>query len=316
MTKKFYLFVLTALLLVLMVGVVSAQAPVDEGPAPCAGDAVSGTVISIDEETGVAIILTDSGECTASFGGEYKHPIVALFDQYFGTINSQDISQALDSALGYAIYDETTESWELTEKDTAGAEPARIISVVDEGDGLFTVTFITGEGETQTAVISDAELAQQLQEKLKNLDVEWKLITGADGNVTVEDIGDQIAAYHRAGMGFGQLVKLMSIAQETQDACAGQEDNEGYACALTLDELVQKVQSGVGFGQIFKEYGKPAMMGVGHIRQELRDNANNASADNPGTVIGKGNNGKGNAYGLENGNNGKGNKDNKGKKNK
>jgi hypothetical protein len=91
-------------------------------------------------------------------------------------------------------------------------------------------------------------------------------------------IGEKIAAYHEEGMGFGVLVKIFSMVKTSEEACAAVtpvEDPTADAVTpectpLTAEELVGAVQGGTGMGQLFKEYGKPAMMGVGHVRQALK----------------------------------------------
>lgn len=95
-------------------------------------------------------------------------------------------------------------------------------------------------------------------------------------------IAQQIAAYHEQGMGFGVLVKLYAMAEASQIACtpvapaAGAAPADGSAVApactvVTVDQLVTDFKSGSGMGQLFKEYGKPALLGVGHVKKALRN---------------------------------------------
>jgi hypothetical protein len=81
-------------------------------------------------------------------------------------------------------------------------------------------------------------------------------------------IGKEIAAYHEEGMGFGVLVKLYSMAEASQKACDVESAQE--CTPVTAQELVDAFKSGTGMGALFKEYGKPAMLGVGHVKQELK----------------------------------------------
>lgn len=82
-------------------------------------------------------------------------------------------------------------------------------------------------------------------------------------------IGEEIVAYHEEGMGFGVLVKIYAVAQASESACADLEDD---ACEpVTPGELVEAFKHGQGMGLLFKEYGKPALLGVGHVKQELRE---------------------------------------------
>ncbi len=94
------------------------------------------------------------------------------------------------------------------------------------------------------------------------------------------DIAEQIAAYHDAGMGFGVLVKLYAMEEASQQACAianstevsAEGDGSDAVCTpITVDELVTEFQSGSGMGTLFKEYGKPALLGVGHVKQALKN---------------------------------------------
>ncbi|MRR32253.1 hypothetical protein EG834_18435 [bacterium] len=82
-------------------------------------------------------------------------------------------------------------------------------------------------------------------------------------------IGEEIASLHEQGMGFGVLVKLYAMAEEAALTCAQSEKSD---CAgISAGELVAAFQSGTGMGQLFKEYGKPALLGVGHVKQELKE---------------------------------------------
>lgn len=82
-----------------------------------------------------------------------------------------------------------------------------------------------------------------------------------------DEVADEAAAYHQGGeeggVGFGVLVKLYAIAAESQEACAGAEE----PCGVTVDELMDAYRSGEGLGQLFKRYGKPSVLGVGHLKQ-------------------------------------------------
>ncbi|MBN1812400.1 MAG: hypothetical protein JXA14_11225 [Anaerolineae bacterium] len=84
-------------------------------------------------------------------------------------------------------------------------------------------------------------------------------------------VAEEVAAYHPTGgagegekVGYGVLVKLYAMAAESREACAGAAEP---CVAVTVEELMAAYQSGVGMGQLFKEYGKPAVLGVGHLRK-------------------------------------------------
>ena len=86
-------------------------------------------------------------------------------------------------------------------------------------------------------------------------------------------VGELIAMYHEQGMGFGVLVKIFSYVESSEDACAaklavtpGTETTTAEPCVpLTAEELITKFNE-EGMGALFKEYGKPALLGVGHVR--------------------------------------------------
>jgi hypothetical protein len=98
--------------------------------------------------------------------------------------------------------------------------------------------------------------------------------------MTPEEFAAQIAKYHADGMGFGVLVKLYDMAEAAVKACADQPapaageviDPTVPACeAVTVEELVSQFQSGGGMGQLFKEYGKPALLGVGQVKKAMKN---------------------------------------------
>ncbi len=99
--------------------------------------------------------------------------------------------------------------------------------------------------------------------------------------VTPETVAAEIATYHEDGMGFGVLVKLYAMAEASRDACAAQAEDEAAVPAegegeteectpLLVDDLVTEFKSGSGMGTLFKEYGKPALLGVGHVKKALK----------------------------------------------
>lgn len=63
---------------------------------------------------------------------------------------------------------------------------------------------------------------------------------------------DTLEDYHDEGIGFGVLVKLYAIAAENDDVDA--------------DELVEAYLDGMTLREMYEEYGKPAVRGVGHVR--------------------------------------------------
>jgi hypothetical protein len=145
-----------------------------------------------------------------------------------------------------------------------------------------------------------------------------------------EEFAEQIAMFHEEGMGFGVLVKLYAMAEDSVKACLDQPaatsvaDPTQPACeAVTVEQLVSEFQGGAGMGQLFKEYGKPALLGVGQVRKSLQKQpeelqptptpAPSMESTDPQTQNQKVNNGNGSGNGNGNGNgnssgNGNGNK--------
>jgi hypothetical protein len=117
-----------------------------------------------------------------------------------------------------------------------------------------------------TVTVDDLAVCEGLAEALAELDVEWDLDEGG----TVIQPGDEIDAYHEDGYGFGVLVKLYAMAAASQEACAGVED----PCGVTVEELIDAFQSGIGLGELFAEYGRPSLRGVGHVRHADDDESN------------------------------------------
>jgi hypothetical protein len=95
-----------------------------------------------------------------------------------------------------------------------------------------------------------------------------------------DEVADEVAAYHpqgqggevggevggeepeEEGVGFGVLVKMYAIAAESQEAC----ESATEPCGVTVEELMAAYNSGVGMGELYKLYGKPSVLGVGHMK--------------------------------------------------
>lgn len=244
------------LALVLAVALVVPVMAQEGEPPPCEGEGVSGTVVAVDEETGEVTLDTggDLGLCTVTLDGEYDHPIVSLLGSYFGDVSADDLAAALESTQGYAVYDPDTGEWTWADGDTEGAVAVTVVAEND--DGTFTILV---DGEEVIVSVDDPAVAEDLREALQALAVDWNL--DGDGGF-VHDI----AAYHDDGLGFGVLVKLYAMAAALEEACADAEE----PCGATVDELVAAFQSGMGLGDLMKEYGKPAILGIGHVRDKDR----------------------------------------------
>jgi hypothetical protein len=241
------------------VGVVWAQdTPPDGGTTDTLP--VDGTVIGIntlpDGSMTVDVLLADDTIVTIPVDDSYDHPIVALLAEYFGGAGVEEWSAAL--------VDLTVEIDEFGNTDTV----IGVNEVIDPLTGEVTWTLDLAGGGTLST--SDAEQVERILAALAVVNVGLNTTTTGDGGLeppvpgeeppapTYElvTVGGQIQAYHDDGMGFGVLTKLYAMAQES-----GQP----------VDTLVTAFKSGMGMGQLFKENGKPSLLGVGHVRKELKD---------------------------------------------
>jgi len=245
----------------------------------CAGTEVSGTVVAVDETLNLITIDTGEGAlCNVQLNGQWEHPITQLLGSYFADVSLESLSAALD-ALSVQFACDSTSGEEICELSGEGGTAATVLSITQDAEGnyLVEVAYQTPEGE-QTKTLSFTGSEQELQawlDALAALNVSWQLGVDESGNPVVSEAGDDIAAYHAEGWGFGQLVKVYSIASEAQEACAGDaeasmEDGPDF-CSVTVASLMEAFQSGGGWGAIFKEYGKPALLGVGHVRNAAQD---------------------------------------------
>ncbi len=81
-------------------------------------------------------------------------------------------------------------------------------------------------------------------------------------------VGEQAAALHADGTGFGVLTKFLSIAADSAEACSADPSPD---CGVTMDDMVTAFKDGTGIGDIYRDYGKPSALGVGHVKQELKE---------------------------------------------
>jgi hypothetical protein len=238
MRKSFFFGLVLALLLTLaLTGAVLAQ---DEDPPPdeTTTTTVEGTIVAVDLEAGT--ITLDDGT-VIYLGDSYDHPIVDLLNTYFSGASAANLPGWAD-ALDALQLDEGT-----------------VVSVsCDEATGTCTAELTDG-----TTVEVTPEEAEALQDALDALTVSLE-VTDDGTTTTVDGVGDDIAAYHESGVGFGVLVKLYAIVAEC-------EENAGEDCDLTVDFLISEYQNGMGMGELFALYGRPSLLGVGHVRQALRD---------------------------------------------
>lgn len=289
-------------LMVLVLAVSSPASAQDPTELPvCEGTNVTGTVVAVDEEAGLITVDPDTSvegdECTVTLATDYDHPITTLLGSYFSDVNTEDLGAALESTQVCVVQDEVTLEWTISD-----VEPCEMVTVTtDNGDGTFSAQ--PGEGESITLTVGDPETSGSLSDALNSLNVDWEL--NEDGSIA--DTGDDIGEYHEDGHGFGQIVKVYAIIDELQANCSegdGSEltegegtDDEEDLCSVTVEDLMNELDNGTGMGQLFKDYGKPSMTGVGHVRNagdsegdkgkgicNARANGGNANANGQGDV--------------------------------
>lgn len=290
---------LTALVLLLAFSVGAAYAQNDEVSA-CEGDTVTGTVVAADEFTGEVTIEQEDGTlCTVQFGSDFEHPITSMLGAYFDELNLDELQDHVESLQVEVVCDETGDC-EQTD-DGAEATMVRITAVIDNGDGTWTVEFVyTDEaGDTQIGSFTteDDSLAASWEESLEVVNGEFALVTDDEGNVHLDGAGNEIGALHEDGMGFGVIVEIYAMAAEAPEACeaassepdeggegdeAGESEDSFDPCDVTVESLVAQFESGTGMGQLFQEYGRPSILGVGHvIMQEGPPNGNGEGGGTP-----------------------------------
>lgn len=228
-------------------------------------------MVAVDEETGTVTIDTgEEGLCTVMLKTDFAHPIVALLGTFFNEVSAESLAAALEATQVWVICDADTGLCTLASEDDEGAVAATVISVTENEDGTFALELtIEGQEAPVPVLTDDTGLAEELAKALDTLIVEWTLQEGEDGTTGVVDAGDRIADLHEDGLGFGVIVKLFAMAAESQEACADEEPSGDEPCSVTVDELVEAFQSGTGMGQLFQEFGRPSMLGVGHVRKAL-----------------------------------------------
>jgi hypothetical protein len=233
-------------LVAVMASTAFASSPGDE-PGPCLGDNVSGTVVAVDPITNVVTIDTGDGLCNVTLSGSYDHPIVTLLGAYFGDVSAKTLEAALQDTMGCALYDEVFGTWAWADCESDGAVPVRVTGEDDEGNFLAVNQ---QDGSEITIAIDDQETANRVRDALGALAVDWPLEEG-----DIVQVSDDVARYHDEGVGFGVLVKLYSLSNTT---------------GIPVEQLLEEFRSGMGIGQLFKTYGKPPQLGVGHVRQEMK----------------------------------------------
>ena len=197
--------------------------------------------------------------------------ILLLGDGSVGTlvVNVPEVAET-DTVCVVEDDDETTvDTYVLSDADPCEGEGVFQVTVTtDNGDGTYVITF--EDTSTGTLVLPEFETLAGLEGAAAGL-VEFSSALSADG--IAWGVGDDIAEKHDDGFGFGVIVKLYALAMEFD---------------TDLEELFDLFDSGTGMGHLFKEYGKPSKLGVGHVRQEAKEcnpnaNPNSAVACEPET---------------------------------
>jgi len=271
----------TALLLVLAMIVASAGTAFAAGlsqeatpPPPCSGTELSGNVVAVDPVTNTVTVSTATGLCTVTLNGATDNPIEKLLGMYFGDVDASSFEAALnDVPEGCATLDAGGEigTWADCNDTTLTTENVKILAKT--ADGVYYAYYLDDAGNKIyiTLNIADPLEAGNVDSALEVLAVSLTL----DGSGDLVQVSDQIAQYHDEGTGYGVLVKLFALAKEQQDACAemGAELAATQETCMPVDvqTLYDEFKSGTGMGQIFKEYGKPKLLGVGHVRQCTND---------------------------------------------
>jgi hypothetical protein len=264
-------------LVLVLVGLTASGALAQEETEllPCPDGEVNGAIVAYDEETGLVTLDVEGELCTVDLSSEYDHPIINLLGEYFGDFDFEDVAEALDALQVCVISD--GESYTVSEPAEDGTcTEGELVTVTGEGEeGGFAAQ--NEAGDTINFELEDEEAAGALSEALGSLQVDWEVEDGSVGSV-----GDDIGEYHEDGIGFGVLVKVYAIYDEAQAACeetgveeeipaegeeteVDTEEEEVDPCDVTVDLLLEELES-MGLGQLFAVYGKPAIMGVGHVR--------------------------------------------------
>ncbi len=155
---------------------------------------------------------------------------------------------SLIGSTGVALADDATET--ATEETPATATPT--VATPVPGEKFFTHPVVK-------------MLSEYFDQETGEPDPEATPVANESG---LGPIGEKIAAYHEQGMGFGVLVKIFALVKASEEACAA-EGAPADCTPLTDDELVTMFKE-EGMGALFKEYGKPALLGVGHVRKDLK----------------------------------------------
>ncbi|MEN8241498.1 MAG: hypothetical protein ABFS17_06235 [Chloroflexota bacterium] len=272
--------ILLFVLVLLAMTFTTAFAQTEAEVLACPDGEISGVIVAYDEETGIVTLNVDGELCTVNLTNDYDHPITELLGAYFSELNTEDIGAALEELQVCAVLD--GEEYVVTAPDEFGeCAEGELVTVTGEGDeGGFEAQ--TESGDVIVFEPESEEAAAGYADALASLQADWDIEDGSIG-----DVGEDIGQYHDDGIGFGVLVKVYAIYEQAQLVCnevvveeladegevveeaeedAAEEDTEEIdPCDVTVEGLLEELE-GMGLGQLFKIYGKPAIMGVGHVR--------------------------------------------------
>jgi len=219
-------------------------------------DQVSGVVVSVDAENNTAVVDTDpeseEGLCVVEFEQDFGHPITTLLGNYFSNFSTEELNTALETTQGAQVCivpvpESDPIEWQLAELEEGEECPEdgvmADVTGYDSVNGFQLAFNYEDEDQEIDLMFENPELASAFES--------LNLLLNEDGSL--QDVGHEIAEYHDEGYGFGVLVKIYGIAEDC-DEC------DVESLLAMFDEN--------GMGHIFKEYGKPALLGVGHVRHD------------------------------------------------
>ncbi|MEJ2756899.1 MAG: hypothetical protein P8046_00325 [Anaerolineales bacterium] len=266
MTKK-TLGILIATILVLTMATTVFAAEGD--PEACTGTEVSGTVVAYDADLNVVTIDTgDGNSCTVALTeGEqdYGHPITTLLGNYFNNLSSES-SNFEDALASKEVCLDLVDGEYVLFDPGEGECPYPGTLTQENEDGTFHIVLEGGDLDGFDLTVEDEEAAAGLTGILAGLEVNLN----EDGSL--EDAGDMIGALHDDGVGFGVIVKLYGIADANGE--------------VSLEALIAEYQGGASIGELFAKYGKPALLGVGHVRKNANNTTDEAAPVEGETVEG------------------------------
>jgi CxxC motif-containing protein len=205
--------------------------------------------------------------------------VAALLADFFGVPNVSDFAEALATLeVELGLEDGTIVTGTVT-----GIEEIEEA----ENDVSWEITVEDEEGNTTVVPTDDKELVTDLMKALRMLEVSLEVTSEEGGEVlvAVEPETGTSEWYEEMGS-YGLIVKLEGIAAMSLAECepeepaddgtptatpeAGDEEPE-EECGVTVAELLEEFAKGGGLGHLFREYGRPEFMGVGHVRQQMDD---------------------------------------------